>query len=101
MIARMWRGWARTSDADTYDEHYRTEVLAALREVPGFCGANLVRRAGDAETEFVSVTFFTDLDAVRGFAGADYEVAVVDEAARAVLVRFDERVLHLDVSVSR
>jgi heme-degrading monooxygenase HmoA len=101
MIARMWRGWARTSDADRYDEHYRTEVLTALRALPGFCGANLVRRTGETETEFVSVTFFTDLDAVRGFAGADYQQAVVSEAARAVLVRFDERVLHLDVTVQK
>ena len=26
---------------------------------------------------FTSITFFTSLDAIRGFAGDDYEVAVV------------------------
>jgi heme-degrading monooxygenase HmoA len=101
MIARLWRGWAMTRDADRYDEHYRTEVLATLREQPGFRGANLVRRTGEAETEFVSVAFFTDLDAVRRFAGPDYAAAVVSDAARAVLVRYDERALHLDVTVRR
>ena len=30
----------------------------------------------------MSLTFFDDLDAVRGFAGADYETAVVAEDAR-------------------
>jgi heme-degrading monooxygenase HmoA len=100
MIARLWRGWALTRDADRYDEHYRTEVLPALREVPGFRGANLLRRTGSAETEFVSVTFFADLAAVRAFAGADYETAVVGDAARSVLLRFDDRVVHLEVSVT-
>ena len=31
---------------------------------------------------FTSTTFFTSLDAIRGFAGDDYEAAVVEEAAR-------------------
>jgi hypothetical protein len=44
------------------------------------------------------VTFFDTLDAVRGFAGDDYETAVVAEEARRVLVRFDDRVLHYDVA---
>ena len=67
------------------------EVVATLRQVPGFRGALLRRTLGE-ETEFVSLTFFDDLDAVRGFAGADYETAVVAEDARKVLIRFDERV---------
>jgi hypothetical protein len=46
---------------------------------------------------FTSVAFFTSLDAVRGFAGDDYEVAVVEEAARRALSRWDERVSHHEV----
>jgi heme-degrading monooxygenase HmoA len=99
MIARMWRGWARTQDADHYEEHYRREVVPSLRQVAGFRGARLLRRASSGETEFVSVTLFDDLDAIRAFAGADYEVAVVAEQARRVLARFDEGVTHYDVSI--
>ena len=43
---------------------------------------------------FTSITFFTSLDAIRGFAGDDYELAVVEEAARQALSRWDERVSH-------
>jgi hypothetical protein len=46
---------------------------------------------------FTSVTFFTTLDAVRGFAGDDYGLAVVDDAARQALSRWDERVSHHEV----
>ena len=45
------------------------------------------------------LTWFTDLDAVLGFAGDDYELAVVEEAARVALSRWDERVTHHQVAV--
>ena len=99
MITRMWRGWTRSTEADRYEQHYRSEVLAALRHVPGFRGARLLRRTVGEETEFVSLTFFDSLDAIRGFAGPDYETAVVAEEARKVLIRFDARVRHYETAV--
>lgn len=97
MIARMWRGWTKAKDADEYDRHYRSEVLLALRQVPGFRGARLLRRDLDGETEFVSLVLFDDLDAVRAFAGEDHETPVIAAEARKVLVRFDTRVRHYDL----
>jgi heme-degrading monooxygenase HmoA len=99
VIARLWRGWTRSAEADRYDRHYRSDVLPALRQVPGFRGARLLRRTVGEETEFVSLTVFDDLDAIRGFAGSDHETAVVAEEAREVLVRFDERVSHYQLVV--
>ena len=43
---------------------------------------------------FTSVTFFTNLEAIRGFAGDDLELAIVEETARQALSRWDERVSH-------
>jgi hypothetical protein len=40
------------------------------------------RRDDGPEVMFTSVTFFTSLDAIRGFAGDDFELAVVEETAR-------------------
>jgi heme-degrading monooxygenase HmoA len=99
MIARIWRGWAPQERAGDYQRHYETEVTERLREVSGFRGAQLLRRDEDGEVAFTSVTWFTDLDAVRAFAGDDYERAVVEEAARAALSRWDERVTHHEVAV--
>jgi heme-degrading monooxygenase HmoA len=95
----MWRGWATPEDADRYDVHYRSEVRSSLTRVPGFRGARLLRRTVGEETEFVSLTFFDGMDAVRAFAGEDYERAVVADAAREVLTRFDARVAHYEVPV--
>ena len=98
MIARMWRGWAHPDQADAYEAHYRSEVLESLQGVDGFVGARLLRRTVGDEVELVSLTFFDDLEAVRRFAGPGYETAVVADAARRVLTRFDETVTHYEVS---
>jgi heme-degrading monooxygenase HmoA len=98
VITRMWRGWTRSADAGRYDAHYRSEVLSTLSQVPGFRGARLLRREVGEETEFISLTFFDDLDSIRGFAGDDHETAVVAAQAREVLVRFDERVRHYETA---
>ena len=97
MIARIWRGWAPSATADDYQRHYETEVSEHLRAVSGFRGAQLLRRQDGGEVMFTSVTFFTSLDAIRGFAGDDYEVAIVEDAARRALSRWDQRVSHHEV----
>ena len=97
MIARIWRGWAPLATADDYQRHYETEVSRHLQAVSGFGGARLLRREVGQEVMFTSITFFTSLDAIRGFAGDDYERAVVEEAARQALSHWDERVSHHEV----
>ncbi|OXM67903.1 antibiotic biosynthesis monooxygenase family protein [Amycolatopsis vastitatis] len=100
MIARTWRGWASAATADDYQRHYETEVAEHLRELPGFRGARLLRRADGEEVEFTSITFFADLDAVRGFAGDSYEEAVVEEKAQRALSHWDDHVSHAEVAVA-
>jgi heme-degrading monooxygenase HmoA len=99
MIARTWRGWASTSTADDYQHHYESEVAGHLRKVPGFRGARLLRSEDDDEVLFTSIVYFDSMDDVRGFAGADPGQAVVEEAARRALTRWDDRVTHHEVAV--
>src|SRR5207245_10268774 len=95
----MWRGWARQATADDYQRHYESEVSGNLRSVDGFRGARLLRQDDGHEVMFTSITFFTGLDAVRAFAGDDYERAVVEAEARRALSRWDERGSHHDVAI--
>lgn len=98
MIARIFHGWTPRERADDYQRHYETEVTEHLRSVSGFVGAQLLRRDEGEGVQFTSITWFADLAAVRGFAGDDYEQAVIEDAARAVFSRWDERVTHHDVA---
>jgi hypothetical protein len=99
MIARIWHGWASPARAEDYQRHYESEVSGHLRAVSGFRGAQLLRRDEGTEVMFTSITWFTGLDAIRDFAGDDYEQAIVEDAARAALSRWDDRVLHHEVAV--
>jgi heme-degrading monooxygenase HmoA len=99
MIARTWRGWASNATAEDYQRHYETEVAEHLQQVPGFCGARLLRRHDGEEVMFTSIAFFTSIDDIRAFAGEDPEQAVVEQRARRALSRWDERVTHHEVTV--
>ena len=53
------------------------------------------RRTSDRlETEFMTVMWFTNHEAVVRFAGPDWETAVVPVSARAMLSRFEEKAAH-------
>ena len=96
MISRLWHGWAKRENADAYEELLRSEVLPGIHRVKGFKGAHLLRRdiKDKDEVEFVTLTLFDSIEAVKEFAGEDYEVAVVPPEARRLLSRFDARSAH-------
>lgn len=96
MIARMWRGWTTLENAAAYETLLQTEIMPGIasRKVRGYKGAHLLRRDLESEVEFVTILWFETMDAVREFAGSDYEKAVVPPQARAVLLRFDSRSAH-------
>jgi len=96
MISRLWHGWTTPEKADAYEELLKSEVLPGIHRVKGFKGAQLLRRNGKDEVEFVTLTLFDSLEAVREFAGEDYEVAVVPPEARNLLARFDPRSAHYE-----
>ncbi len=97
MIARVWRGRASRPNAEAYETLFRTTILPGLRRVGGFRGAHLLRRVAGEEVELVTITCFESIEAVRAFAGADYERAVVSPQARRLLSRFDRRCAHYEI----
>jgi antibiotic biosynthesis monooxygenase (ABM) superfamily enzyme len=98
MITRIWRGWTSPKDADDYERFLLTELFPSMREIPGFVGAEVLRRIDGGEVAFVTLTRFDSLDAVRGFAGPDYELPVIEPRALALLSRFDDRAVHFETS---
>jgi len=86
-----------------YEALLREEIFVGIRNagIRGFQGIQLLRREVGREFEFVTIMTFDSLDAVREFAGADYEAAVVPDKARAILSHFDERSQHYEVIEER
>jgi antibiotic biosynthesis monooxygenase (ABM) superfamily enzyme len=100
MIARMWRGWvASEANADLYEEFLRSSFFPAARAIPGFKGASVLRRSVGHEVEFTTITRFESVDAIKQFAGDDYEAAHIAPQARKWLSRFDERCVHSELVI--
>jgi heme-degrading monooxygenase HmoA len=114
MISRVWHGWTSQENADAYQKLLRETVLPEIHRVRGFKGARVLRRAvknGDVkndavkngaaknEVEFVVITQFDSIEDVKQFAGADYEVAVIEPAARKLLAHFDARTTLYETAV--
>jgi hypothetical protein len=77
----------------------QTEIFSNIekRLIPAYRGIHLLRRDIEDGVEFAMIMWFDTLDAVRAFAGDDYEVAVVPPEARNLLSRFDEQSAHYQV----
>jgi heme-degrading monooxygenase HmoA len=100
MIARVWRGWAGSiAAADLYVEFLASTFLPSIHAIEGYRGASVIRRSVGAEVEFMTITRFTTLEAIRKFAGDDYEAAHVAPRARELLCRFDARCQHYELVI--
>jgi hypothetical protein len=82
VITRLWRGWTRTADADAYERFLLDELFPSMR----------------GEVAFVTLTRFDSLEAVRAFAGEDYETPVLEPHARELLSRHDDRAQHFETA---
>ena len=97
MIIREWRGRALPARAQEYPAHFRRNVLPELLHIDGFCGAHLSQRRNADSVEFLVLTRWRSLDAIRAFAGDHPERAVVEPQAVAALTDFDPLVRHYEV----
>lgn len=104
MICRHWRGWTTPENAEPYQALLTNTIMPDIfaRGIDGLVSYQAMRRDitnadGSAETEHTTLMWFTSIDAIKNFVGEDYEVANMPEAAKAVLSRWDARVLHYDV----
>jgi hypothetical protein len=102
MISRVWHGWTKPENADVYEALLKTEIFTGIknRKIAGYRGIHLFRRNLGQEMEFVTIMWFDSIDAIKVFAGEDYEIAVVPSKARELLSRFDARSQHYEVKAS-
>jgi heme-degrading monooxygenase HmoA len=103
VIGRIWHGWTTPHNADKYERLLKEEIFSGIadKKVSGYKRIQLFRRPLDNdEVEFVTIMWFDSWDAVKQFAGEDYERAYVPAAAQEVLSRFDERSQHYEIRES-
>jgi heme-degrading monooxygenase HmoA len=97
MIARTWRGWTAPADADRYVDYLRATGVRDYRETAGNRGVLMLRRIDGDRAEFLLVTLWESMDAVRAFAGDDPTVAVFYPEDDAFLIDRERHADHFDV----
>jgi heme-degrading monooxygenase HmoA len=97
MIARIWKGAVRAEDGDVYGKYIEETGVAGYAATPGNRGVWMLRRDVGGRTEFLTFTLWDSIDAVKAFAGDDYETAVYYPEDDKFLVERDLRCAHYEV----
>jgi heme-degrading monooxygenase HmoA len=100
MIERVWSARTTREGAVRYADHFRQVVVPELSAIAGYRGARLLERELDGRIEVVVVTRWHSLDAIRAFAGEEFDRAVVHDEAAALFSDFDPRVRHFGVAAT-
>src|SRR5215831_8642965 len=97
-IARIWRGRTLLSKADEYEAYLNQSGVSKIRATPGNLGVYVLRRNDNDKTEFVVMSLWESIEAIKKFAGADYQKAVILPRDREYLLEVEPNVLHYDVA---
>lgn len=98
-VAREWRAVAPPEGATEYEAYFRGTMLPRLAAIPGWRNGRLLRRQLGDEVEIVVINVFDSIEAIRAFAGADPEAAVIPPEIVGMLSGYDERCALYEVTV--
>jgi heme-degrading monooxygenase HmoA len=97
MIMRIWRGRVLHYKEQAYLDYLKKTGLSAYRQIPGNRGVFATTHRVRGVTEYVLVTFWDSIEAIRAFAGDDYEKAVYYPEDDAYLLSREPKVEHCEV----
>ena len=97
MIARVWRGITRESDKDIYFNYFQKTGLRDHASNPGTRGVWVLRHVGQGKAEFLLISLWDSYDAIKAFAGPDFENAVYYPEDRKFLLELEPHVTHYEV----
>jgi len=97
MISRHWKGVAKPEEADRYIRHLQDDTFPKLAKIDGFIRVSILRRSTAEGTEFLIVTTWRSLEAIRQFAGESAQTAVVPPKVQAMMVDYDREVAHYEI----
>ena len=99
VILREWRAEIRRSLREAYVDYVTATGIAAYRRTPGNLGASVACRDLDAErSEIVTLSWWTDLEAIKAFAGPDVDRARYYADDDRYLLTRPETVRHYDAT---
>jgi heme-degrading monooxygenase HmoA len=75
LIARTWHGRVPAAKADAYHEYLLRTGVANYAKTAGNRGVYVLRHREGKVAHFLLITYWESVEAIKGFAGEDYERA--------------------------
>ena len=97
MIARIWHGRTLTAKADEYEKYLNASGVERILKTDGNHGVEVLRKTEGPRTDFVVISYWESVDAVKRYAGAEYQKAVILDRDREFLIEVEPNVLHYEV----
>src|SRR5712671_4423364 len=97
LIARIWHGVTEAARADEYAAYLERTGARECRATPGNRGVYVLRRIKQGRAEFTFTSLRDSFEAIRRFAGDDYEKAHYYPADGDFLVELEPFVDHYEV----
>jgi heme-degrading monooxygenase HmoA len=100
MIARTWKGITSASRSDEYLDYLRQTGVRSCKATPGNRGVFVLRRLDGDHAEFLFISLWESIDAIKRFAGDDVDRAVYYPKDREFLLELEPTVTHFEVAVA-
>lgn len=97
MIARMWHGVTPSSKAEQYLAYLNKTGIPDYRATEGNQGVYVLRRIEGDRAHFLLLTLWKSLDAIKRFAGSDFEKARYYPEDDEYLLEREPTVIHYEV----
>lgn len=91
MIARHWKGIARRERAEDYVRYLQEATFPKLSDMDGFLYAAILKKETNRGIEFLVISHWQSIEAIRQFSG-DAQVAVVPPEIQAMMLEYDREV---------
>ena len=101
MIARLWHGITAASKADEYLEYLDKTGIQDYRATEGNLSVQLLRRIEGEQAHFLIITLWESVEAIKKFAGEEYEKSRYYPEDQEFLLEFEEQVVHYEVMSSQ
>jgi hypothetical protein len=97
MIVRLWHGRVAATKARAYREFLTRRAIPDYRSVEGNISVCILERQEGEVIHFITMTSWTNLEVIKGFAGADAEVAKYYPEDQDFLLEFEPTAVHYEV----
>lgn len=94
VIVRIWHGRVPEGKAEAYRDFLVRRAVPDYESVEGNLGVEILVRKSGGVADFLILSYWESMEAVRRFAGEDYERAKYYEEDKDFLLEFEPNVQH-------